>query len=51
MISIYYDREIDYLSSKLRIAGGRHGGDEKQISLYVSMLSLNKLVESPSFHE
>ena len=49
MISIHYDQEIDYLSSKLHITDGRHGGDEKQISLYESKLSLNKLKENPFF--
>ena len=51
MISIYYDQEIDYLSPKLHITDGRHGGDERQISLYESKLSSNKLEENPSFRE
>ena len=49
MISICYDQEIDCLSLKLRITDGRHGGDEKQISLYESKLSSNKLEENPFF--
>ena len=49
MISIYYGQGIDYLSLKLRITDGHHDGDEKQISLYESKLSSNKLEENPSF--
>ena len=49
MISIYYDQEIDCLSLKLRITDGRHGGDAKQISLYESKLSSNKLEENLFF--
>ena len=51
MISIYFDRVIDCLSSKLHITDGRHGGGVKQTSLYESRLSLNKLEESPSSRE